>query len=90
MSNQIVIATRADAFPDLTEAEVDAILAQTPTFEAQADEDEYNWGWIAWEIGIDVCHMDGLALMGWLDAEDAYGEERAAERQMFAQLVNGY
>ncbi len=74
-------------FPDLTEADIQAIFARTPAFEAQADQDEYDWGWTAWGLGLCADHLDGLALMGWEDAEATYAEELAAERRMFAQLV---
>lgn len=75
---------------ELSAAEVDQILAHVPAFEAKADQDAYNWGWTAWGLGLCSDHLEGIALQGWQDAEDAYAEERAAERQMFAQLVNGY
>ncbi len=77
-------------FPDLTEADIQAIFARTPAFEAQADQDEYDWGWTAWGLGLCADHLDGLALMGWEDAEAAYAEERAAERQLTTQLFLGY
>jgi hypothetical protein len=38
-------------------------------------------------LGLCADHLDGLALMGWEDAEATYAEELAAERRMFAQLV---
>ncbi len=76
-------------FPDLSDAELDQILTHTPAFEAEADQDAYNWGWTAWGLGLCSDHLEGLALQGWLDAEDAYAEERAQEQRMFAQLVGG-
>jgi len=76
-------------FPDLTEAEMDAIFAQSKALDVEEDNEEYNWGWTAWEIGLCSDHLDGLALMGWLDAEELDAEARAQERQMFAQTVNG-
>lgn len=82
--------TMVIGFPDLSDAELDAIFAHTPAFEAQADQDEYDWGWTAWGLGLCADHLDGLALMGWEDAEAAYAEERAAERQLAAQLFLGY
>ena len=77
-------------FPDLSDAELGQILTHTPAFEAKADQDAYNWGWTAWGLGLCSDHLEGIALQGWLDAEDAYAEERAAERQMLGQLVNWY
>ncbi len=74
-------------FPDLTEADIQAIFARTPAFEAQADQDEYDWGWTAWGLRIPAEYLSGLALQGWEDAEATYAEELAAERRMFAQLV---
>jgi hypothetical protein len=41
-------------------------------------------------LGLCADHLDGLALMGWEDAEAAYAEERATERQLAAQLLLGY
>lgn len=77
-------------FPDLSDAELDAILTHTPAFEAQTDQDEYDWGWTAWGLGLCADHLEGIALQGWQDAEDAYAEERAADRQLAAQLFLGY
>lgn len=74
-------------FPDLDEADVDAIFAKSQALDAEEDSDEYNWGWTAWEIGLTSDHLDGLALQGWLDAEEAYAEERSTERQLFTQTV---
>jgi hypothetical protein len=39
--------TMVIGFPDLSDAELDAIFAHAPAFEAQADQDAYNWGWMA-------------------------------------------
>ena len=74
----------------IRDCDVDQIMAHTPAFEAKADQDAYNRGWTAWGLGLCSDHLPGIALQGWQDAEDSYAEERAAERQMFAQLVNGY
>lgn len=82
--------TMVVGFPDLSDAELDAILTHTPAFEAQADQDEYDWGWTAWALRIPSEYLSELALQGWLDAEDAYAEERAAERQLTTQLLMGY
>ena len=79
--------TMVVGFPDLSDADLDAIFAHAPAFEAQADQDEYDWGWTAWGLRIPSEYLTGLALMGWEDAEAAYAEELAAERRMFAQLV---
>lgn len=82
--------TMVIGFPDLSDAELDAILTHTPAFEAQADQDEYDWGWTAWALRIPCEYLSGLALMGWQDAEDAYEAERVADRQLTAQLFLGY
>mgnify|MGYP000867959235 CR=1 FL=1 len=82
--------TMVVGFPDLSDADLDAIFAHAPAFEAQADQDEYDWGWTAWGLRIPSEYLTGLALMGWEDAEAAYAEERAAERQLTAQLLLGY
>ena len=82
--------TMVIGFPDLSDAELDAIFAHTPAFEAQADQDEYDWGWTAWGLGLCADHLEGIALQGWQDAEDAYEAERVADRQLTAQLFLGY
>lgn len=53
-----------------------------------AQSDAYNWGWIAWITGLDKRNLCEWAQRGWQDAEDNYGQERRAEREMFAQTVN--
>ena len=87
LTNPVAVATAADVFPDLTEADMDLIFNQ-PRFTAD-EQTRYKAGWDFWEMGVCSDNLDGFVLVGWLDAEAQYAEERAAERQLFAQLVGG-
>ncbi|MFN8493115.1 MAG: hypothetical protein U0350_36265 [Caldilineaceae bacterium] len=75
-------------FPDLDEADLDAIFAPSTALDAEEDSEAYNWGGSAWATGLCSDQLEGLALQGWLDAEEAYAEERAQERELHVQTVN--
>lgn len=47
----------------------------------------YNWGWLCWIVGTSADKLSGWSLHGWQDADEQYGQERRAEREMFAQTV---
>lgn len=82
--------TMVIGFPDLTPEDIDAIFNRLPVFEAEEDQAEYDFGWQAWDLHLMPAFLSGLALQGYLDAQDAYAEEVAAERQLAAQSLLGY
>lgn len=71
-------------------AMLDTMRVEAPVEQilTQAQSDAYNWGWIAWIIALDKRNLCEWAQHGWQDADDNYGQERQAEREMFAQTVN--
>lgn len=69
-------------FPDLSDADIDAIFNRLPVFEAEEDQAEYDFGWQAWDLHLLPAFLSNLAPQGYLDAEAAYADERTADRQL--------